>query len=249
MAGLELLSDQGYRVDGRKAGELRKIQARMGVFAQADGSAYVEQGNTKALAVVYGPHEIRGSRAKTLHDRAVVNCQYSMATFSTGERKRRPHGDRKSTEMTLHLKQTFEAAILTQLYPRCQIDIYVQILQADGGNYCTCVNAATLAVIDAGIPMRDYVCASSAGFIEDTPLADLSYVEESAGGPQLALALLPKSEQIALLEMNSRLHEDHLERVIDAASKACKDVYAVLDQVVRDHLQEVAALVGDRGSV
>ncbi|KAG8534733.1 hypothetical protein GDO81_029580, partial [Engystomops pustulosus] len=118
MAGLELLSDQGYRVDGRKAGELRKIQARMGVFAQADGSAYIEQGNTKALAVVYGPHEIRGSRAKTLHDRAVVNCQYSMATFSTGERKRRPHGDRKSTEMTLHLKQTFEAAILTQLYPR-----------------------------------------------------------------------------------------------------------------------------------
>ncbi|XP_053322537.1 exosome complex component RRP41 [Spea bombifrons] len=249
MAGLELLSDQGYRVDGRKAGELRKIQARMGVFAQADGSAYIEQGNTKALAVVYGPHEIRGSRSKALHDRAVVNCQFSMATFSTSERKRRPHGDRKSTEMTLHLKQTFEAAILTQLYPRSQIDIFVQILQADGGNYCTSVNAATLAVIDAGIPMRDYVCACSAGFIEDTPLADLSYVEETAGGPQLALALLPKSDQIALLEMNSRLHEDHLERVIDAASKACKDVYTVLDQAVREHLQEVSMLVGDRGTV
>lgn len=62
MAGLELLSDQGYRVDGRRAGELRKIQARMGVFAQADGSAYIEQGNTKALAVVYGPHEASGLR-------------------------------------------------------------------------------------------------------------------------------------------------------------------------------------------
>lgn len=65
MAGLELLSDQGYRVDGRRAGELRKIQARMGVFSQADGSAYIEQGNTKALAVVYGPHEASGlSRAR-----------------------------------------------------------------------------------------------------------------------------------------------------------------------------------------
>lgn len=59
MAGLELLSDQGYRLDGRKASELRKVQARMSVFAQADGSAYLEQGNTKALAVVYGPHEVR----------------------------------------------------------------------------------------------------------------------------------------------------------------------------------------------
>ncbi|XP_064410076.1 exosome complex component RRP41 [Latimeria chalumnae] len=245
MAGLELLSDQGYRVDGRKAGELRKIQARMGVFAQADGSAYLEQGNTKALAVVYGPHEIRRSRSKALHDRALVNCQYSMATFSTGERKRRPHGDRKSSEMTLHLKQTFEAAILTKLYPRSQIDIYVQILQSDGGNYCACVNAATLAIIDAGIPMRDYVCACSAGFIEDTPLVDLSYIEESAGGPQLALALLPKSDQIALLEMNARLHEDHLEKVVDAAAKACRDVYSVLDRVVREHVQEVTTLVGE----
>lgn len=58
MAGMELLSDQGYRLDGRKATELRKLQARMGVFTQADGSAYLEQGNTKALAVVYGPHEV-----------------------------------------------------------------------------------------------------------------------------------------------------------------------------------------------
>ena len=53
MAGFELLSDQGLRLDGRKAGELRRIQSRMGVFGQADGSAYLEQGNTKVLAAVY----------------------------------------------------------------------------------------------------------------------------------------------------------------------------------------------------
>lgn len=61
MAGIELLSDQGYRLDGRKATELRKVEARMGVFGQADGSAYLEQGNTKVLAVVYGPHEVSGT--------------------------------------------------------------------------------------------------------------------------------------------------------------------------------------------
>ena len=55
---MELLSDQGFRVDGRRPHELRKIQCRMGVFRQADGSAYIEQGNTKALATVYGPHEV-----------------------------------------------------------------------------------------------------------------------------------------------------------------------------------------------
>lgn len=67
-----MLSDQGYRLDGRKASELRKVQARMSVFAQADGSAYLEQGNTKALAVVYGPHEVSGWL------RARPNAPYSV---------------------------------------------------------------------------------------------------------------------------------------------------------------------------
>ncbi|XP_075562303.1 LOW QUALITY PROTEIN: exosome complex component RRP41 [Pelecanus crispus] len=245
MAAPELLSDEGYRADGRRPAELRKVRARMGVFAQADGSAYIEQGNTKALAVVYGPHEMRGSRSKALPDRALVNCQYSMATFSTGERRRRPHGDRQAGELALHLKQTFEAAILTRLYPRSQIDIYVQILQADGSDYCACVNAATLAVMDAGIPMRDYVCASSAGLAEDTPLADLSSPEEAAGGPRLVLALLPASGQIALLQLSARLHQERLEAALEAAGEACRALHAVLDRVVRERLREVTALLGD----
>ncbi|XP_059671679.1 exosome complex component RRP41 [Gavia stellata] len=245
MAAPELLSDEGYRADGRRPAELRKVRARMGVFAQADGSAYIEQGNTKALAVVYGPHEMRGSRSKALPDRALVNCQYSMATFSTGERRRRPHGDRQASELALHLKQTFEAAILTRLYPRSQIDIYVQILQADGGEYCACVNAATLAVMDAGIPMRDYVCASSAGLAEDTPLADLSSPEEAAGGPRLVLALLPAAGQIALLQLSARLHQERLEAALEAAEQACRALHAVLDRVVRERLREVTALLGD----
>lgn len=244
MAGLELLSDQGFRIDGRKPTELRRIQCRLGVFSQADGSAYIEQGNTKVLAAVYGPHEIRGSKAKALHDKVLVNCQYSMATFSTGERKRRPRGDRKSKEMTMHLQQTFDAAILTSLYPKSQIDIYVEVLQADGGNYCACVNAATLALIDAGIPMTDYVCACSASFLNDTPVVDINYLEESSGGAELIVATLPKSGQIVFLEMNARLHEDNLSCVLDAACKGCKDTHQFLDNAVREHVGEVALISG-----
>ncbi|XP_077983385.1 exosome complex component RRP41-like [Glandiceps talaboti] len=243
MAGIELLSDQGFRADGRRPHELRKIRCRMGVFQQADGSAYIEQGNTKVLATVYGPHEITGGRSKALHDKVLINCQYSMATFSTGERKRRPKGDRRSQEMSVNLKRTFDAAILTHLYPRSQIDIYVQILQSDGGNYCACVNAATLAVIDAGIPMRDYVCACTSSLLEDTPVVDISYLEETAGGPEMVLALLPKSQQIVLFQQNSRLHADNLEKVVDMGIKGCKDIHVVLDQAVREHVAEVTNLM------
>merc|ERR1719186_676157 len=158
---------------------------------------------------------MRGSRQRPLFDAEVVNCQYSMAVFSTGERKRRPRGDKKSMEMSQHLKQTFEATIKTELYPRSQIDIYVEVLQADGGNLCACINAATLALIDAGIAMRDYVSACTASMLEDEhPILDMSNIEENSGMVAvMSMAVLPKSGQIVYLEMNNRLHKDHLDKV------------------------------------
>lgn len=52
------LQQDGLRIDGRRPKEIRKINIRLGVFGQADGSAYVEQGKTKVLATVYGPHQV-----------------------------------------------------------------------------------------------------------------------------------------------------------------------------------------------
>lgn len=240
MAGLEILSPEGLRLDGRRPHELRKIVCRMGVFKQADGSAYIEMGNTKALATVYGPHEVT-NKSKILHDRVLLNCQFSMATFSTGERKKRPKGDRKSTETSMLIRRTFDAAILTQMYPRSQIDIYVQILQADGSNQSACINAATLALIDAGIPMKDYVSACTVSFVNDQPLMDVNYLEESFGGPQLSLAVLPKSGNIVMFQMDSRLHIDNLEKVLELAKKGCSDIHVLLRQTVRDYSQECVA--------
>lgn len=242
MAGIELISAQGLRVDGRRHNELRKIHCRLGVFGQAEGSAYLEQGNTKVLAAVYGPHEIRGSRLKLQHDKVNINCQYSMATFSTAERKRRPRGDLKSREMTMHLQQTFEGAIQTELYPRSQIDIFVEVLQADGGNYSACVNAATLALIDAGIPMREFVCSCTTGLVDDVPLLDVSHIESTMSGAQLTVAVLPKSGEIVMLEMSSQFHMDYLTKVLDAAVQGSKDIYHILNAAVKDYVGKAALL-------
>ena len=130
MAASELLADFGLRLDGRKAGELRKISCKLGVYGQADGSAYLEQGNTKILAAVYGPREPRQRSGNDVPG-VKINCQYSMAVFSTSERKKRPRGDRKSQEISAHLRQTFEAAIKTELYPRSQIDIFIEVRKVD----------------------------------------------------------------------------------------------------------------------
>lgn len=89
----EYVSPEGLRLDGRRPHEMRHMHAVVGVVPSADGSALFHMGNTKVMAVVYGPHEV-SNRTHQLHDRALVRCEYSMATFSTGERRRRGKTDR-----------------------------------------------------------------------------------------------------------------------------------------------------------
>ena len=70
---MELLVD-GYRTDGRKPSEIRKISCRLAPFQQADGSAYISQGGTKVLAAVYGPREPKEINAQSEQDGECVLC-------------------------------------------------------------------------------------------------------------------------------------------------------------------------------
>ncbi|KAF3955716.1 hypothetical protein CMV_019095 [Castanea mollissima] len=72
---------------------MRQIRAEIGAVAKADGSAVFEMGNTKVIAAVYGPREVQ-NRTQQINDQALVRCEYSMANFSTGDRMRKPKGDR-----------------------------------------------------------------------------------------------------------------------------------------------------------
>ncbi|KAI9282146.1 putative exosomal 3'-5 [Umbelopsis sp. AD052] len=238
MSRLELLTPEGLRVDGRRPNELRKIIAKTSVLAQADGSAYIEQGNTKVLAAVYGPQEVR-HRMQILHDRAIINVEFNVAPFSTSERKKRSKNDKRSLEIASSIRQTFEPVVQTSQFPRSQIDIYLQVLQHDGGTLQACINAATMALIDAGIPMIDYVCASTAGCIDKQPVLDLNYLEESSDSPELTVAILPRTGKVNLMSMESRLHVDMLESVASLATEGCEQIHTLLDSVVRDTTQHL----------
>jgi len=216
----------------------------MGVLKRSDGSAYYVQGNTRVLVAVYGPREVE-LRGKAKHDRAIINCEYSMATFSTGERKKKNKRDRRSIEISLIIKQVFEAVIMTELAPRSQIDIYIQVLQADGGTRCAAINAATLALIDAGIPMRDFVVACSAGCFEGVPLLDLNYIEDSSTvSPDMPVAILPKSNKITMLQMDSKLPLETFEKVLKCAVEGCHKIHEILVAKVKER---TLSLVSSRG--
>lgn len=76
----------------------------------------------------------------------------------------------RSTELALLLRQAFESVILTSLYPGSQISLHVQILQNDGAAFAASINALTLALQNAGIAMKDMLCACTVGLGDNTPL-------------------------------------------------------------------------------
>ncbi|XP_049849454.1 uncharacterized protein LOC126318691 isoform X2 [Schistocerca gregaria] len=158
-----------------------------------------------------------------------------MARFSTNEHRKRSKGDRRSTEISLIIKQTFEAAILTYLYPNRQIDIFVQVVQADGGTRCAGINAATLALIDAGIPISDFVVACAAGCHEETPILDLNYFEDSSSSPDVPVAIFPKSGKVIVVQMDSKLPLSTFEKVMDTAIDGCYKIYAIMTEIVMQY--------------
>ena len=89
--------------------------------------------------------------------------------------------------------------------------------------------------------MKDYVCACESSMVDDSPLADISSLEESSGAPKLTLAMLPKSEKIILFEMDGRLHVDYLEKVLNMGKQGCTDIHTILQRTVQDHSIEQAA--------
>ena len=153
MSRSEVLSPEGLRGDGRRPGEIRRLRCQLSAEPKADGSAYLEQGNTKVLVTVCGPHEVSSQR-KAQHDRAVLHCTYSSLPFAGGVHKSHPSRTADS-ELASSVRSVFDPVVQTQLYPRTQIDVSITLLQADGGVRAACINATTLALIDAGIAMVD----------------------------------------------------------------------------------------------
>lgn len=210
------------RYDGRKPDELRPIKIVSGVLPNADGSAYIEMGRNKILVGVFGPREMHPKRLSQ-PDRAVLRCRYHMAPFSVDPR-RSPAPSRRDTEIGMVMAFALEPAIFLERYPRAAIDVYAEILEADGGTRTACINAATVALVDAGIPMRDLVSSCAAGKMKDKIVLDLGDYEDKEGEADVPVAYMPKLEEITLLQMDGMLTVDEFEASVKLAIEGCKQV-------------------------
>lgn len=219
---IKLLNKKGLRLDGRKLDELRSIKLEVGILPNADGSAYVEHGKNKIIVGVFGPREMHPKHLQRA-DRMVLRCRYHMAPFSVPERKS-PAPSRRENELSKVIRDSLLPSLFVENYPRTGVDLYIEVLQADGGTRCASITAASLALADAGLPMRDIVVACAAGKVNGKIALDLMDTEDKLGDADVPVAYMPNLNAITLLQMDGKLSTKEFEEAVKMAIEGCKKI-------------------------
>ncbi|MHA1616564.1 MAG: exosome complex exonuclease Rrp41 [Candidatus Njordarchaeales archaeon] len=227
-----LITEDGRRSDGRRWDELRPLRMQVRVLKRADGSALVEMGGTKVLAAVYGPRESH-PRHLLPPDRAILRVAYRMATFSVEERKK-PQPSRREIELSKVIREALEPALYLEEFPRTAIDVYTLVLQADGGTRTASINAASLALADAGIPMKGLVTAVAVGRIGNQVIIDLNDLEDKYGDADMPIAMIPATGEITLLQMDGTMPPDLFEEALKLAEKAIRIIHEEQRRALRE---------------
>jgi exosome complex component RRP41 len=221
----KLIDDKGLRLDGRRWDQLRPISLKVGTLRNADGSAYIEWGKNKIMAAVYGPKEVH-PKHQVLPDRALVRSRYHMAPFSVDERKN-PAPSRREIEISKVIREALEPAIVVEDYPRTAIEVWVEVLQSDGGSRVAGITAASLALADAGINMRDLVVGCSCGIVDGQVVADLDDAEDKEGSGDMPVAILPNLNLVTLLQVDGMYTKEQFQKAFELAIEKGKEVYGM----------------------
>ncbi len=214
------------RVDGRKIDELRQMEAKAGVIPNADGSAMFKAGKTTAYAAVYGPREMY-PRFLQNPKIGVLRCHYGMMPFSGSGERIRPGSSRRAQEIAMVMNKALNTVVDLSAFPNAVVDVYVDLPQTDAGTRCAAISAASIALADAGIPMKDMVSAVAVGQVDGTVVADLCYDEEAyeAIVSDIPVAMTHNSREITLLQMDGEISKDDLVKALKLAESVLDKIY------------------------
>lgn len=198
------------RADGRSYDELRPVKITPGFAEFAEGSVLIECGHTKVLCCASveertPPHVPLGE--------GWVTAEYSMLPRANRERSRRDVSKLKlsprSAEIQRLVGRSLRAAVDMEKLGERTVTIDCDVLQGDGGTRTASVTGGYLALalacrklVEEGVlaqsPLRGFVAGVSAGIVDDVPLLDLCYSEDSRAMVDLNCIMNDRGELIEL---------------------------------------------------
>lgn len=224
-------TDSSYkeRSDGRAFDELRPIEAKVGIIPNADGSAMYKSGDTIAIAAVFGPRILHPQHMQN-SQKGILRVNYDMMTFSVYERKK-PGANRRSQEISKVIEWALENCVDLSEFPNTVVDVFIQIPQADAGTRVAGINAAAMALAQAGVPMKEMISAVAVGKMDKTLVVDVNKeeedYEEGEGATDIPVCYLSRSKKIALLQLDGKISPKELKEVLEMGKKACEKIYEI----------------------
>jgi exosome complex component RRP41 len=228
------------RPDGRKFDEIREMKAKIGVVPRADGSALFAFGDTIAIASVYGPKPLHPQHLQN-PEKGVLRVNYDMLSFSVTERKR-PGPSRRGQEISKVTEWALSPSLQIKDFQNTVVDVHIIVLQANASTRCAGINAASLALAHAGIPMTELTSSISIGKVDDKIVTDLIKEEEDykdgEGSTDIPMAFLSKSGKISLLQLDGKINSKKMKEAIEAGKKACEKVYELQKKTLKEMKEE-----------
>ncbi|KAG4112928.1 hypothetical protein ERO13_D13G193000v2 [Gossypium hirsutum] len=191
------------REDGRSQNQLRPLACSRNILHRAHGSASWSQGDTKVLAAVYGPKA--GTKKNENPEKACIEVIWKPKTGQIGKPEK---------EYEMILKRTLESVCILTVNPNTTTSIIVQVVNDDGALLPSAINAACMALVDAGIPMKHLAvaiccCVAKSGYV----ILDPTKLEEQKM-KAFAYLVFPNSVHSVLPEGSLRVEGEPIENGI-----------------------------------
>jgi len=228
------------RPDGRKSNEMRPMSAKVGVIPNADGSAMFSFGNTIAIAAVYGPRQLHPQHMQD-PAKGILRVNYDLLSFSVSDRKR-PGPSRRSQEISKVTEWALRPVVDLEEFPNTVIDVQIYIIQADAGTRTAGINAASMALAQAGIPMKNLVCSVAVGKQDKELIVDLSKeeedFEEGEGATDFAIAKVANTDEYTLLQLDGKIQPEVVKEALKLADKACEEIYEYQKKILKESISK-----------
>jgi exosome complex component RRP41 len=126
-----------------------------------------------------------------------------------------------------------------EYFPKTSIDVFVEVLQADAGTRCAGLTAASVALADAGIPMRDLIVSCAAGKVDGEILLDLCKEEDNCGEADLPIGIVPRTGEIVLMQLDGILTKEEFKKAREYAIMGCREVHELQKQALKKKYENI----------
>eukprot|EP01133_Synstelium_polycarpum_P015322 gene15322-18151_t len=208
------------REDGRQYNQIRALESEQALLNKADGSAKFSQ------TAVYGPVEVKIPRKEKI-SKALVELSFSpsggVVSYEDKERE-------------MLIRNAVESVIITLLHPRTQVSIIIQVYADDGSIVSCSINAACLALMDAGIELNGLLSSVTLGFTHENRIMIDPSTKEEKSAKGIAIYSFNNQSSLVMCKTTGVIAESAYLEGLALARSSCEKILAYIGLAVKNRI-------------